>query len=55
MYDLCGNFISLEITKDGFMPFSVGTRFEMRLTYIFEIRDGKISKEIGIEGPPKPV
>ena len=55
MYDLCGNFISLEITKDGFMPFPVGTKVEMRLTHIFEIRDGKISKEIGIEGPPKAV
>ena len=47
--------ISLEITKNGFMPFPVGTKIEMRLTHIFEIRDGKISKEIGIEGPPKAV
>ena len=45
--------ISLEITKTGFMPFPIGTKVEMRLTHIFEIRDGKISKEIGIEGPPK--
>ena len=45
--------ISLEITKTGFMPFPIGTKIEMRLTHIFEIRDGKISKEIGIEGPPK--
>ena len=47
--------ISLEIIKTGFMPFAVGTKVEMRLTHIFEIRDGKISKEIGIEGPPKAV
>ena len=47
--------ISLEITKNGFMPFPIGTKIEMRLTHIFEIRDGKISKEIGIEGPPKAV
>jgi len=47
--------ISLEITKEGFMPFPVGTKIEMRLTHIFEMRDGKISKEIGIEGPPKAV
>ena len=45
--------ISLEITKTGFMPFPIGTKVEMRLNHIFEIRDGKISKEIGIEGPPK--
>ena len=45
--------ISLEITKTGFMPFPIRTKIEMRLTHIFEIRDGKISKEIGIEGPPK--
>ena len=47
--------ISLVIIKTGFMPFPVGTKIEMRLTHIFEIRDGKISKEIGIEGPPKAV
>ena len=47
--------VSLEIIKTGFMPFPVGTKIEMRLTHIFEIRDGKISKEIGIEGPPKAV
>ena len=47
--------ISLEIIKNGFMPFPIGTKIEMRLTHIFEIRDGKISKEIGIEGPPKAV
>ena len=45
--------ISRELIKNGFMPFPIGTKVEMRLTHIFEIRDGKISKEIGIEGPPK--
>ena len=44
-----------KLTKEGFMPFPVGTKVEMRLTHIFEMRDGKISKEIGIEGPPKAV
>ena len=44
--------ISLEIIKEGFMPFPIGTKVEMRLTHIFEIREGKLSKEIGIEGPP---
>jgi len=46
---------TMELTKEGFMPFPVGTKVEMRLTHIFEMRDGKIRKEIGIEGPPKAV
>ena len=45
--------VTFEVAKDGFVPFQVGTKCEMRLTHIFEMRDGKISKEIGIEGPPK--
>jgi ketosteroid isomerase-like protein len=45
--------ISFEVAAEGFMPLPVGTRCEMRLTHIFEMRDGKIAKEIGIEGPPR--
>ena len=45
--------VTFEVAKEGFVPFPVGTKCEMRLTHIFEMRDGKISKEIGIEGPPK--
>ena len=45
--------ITFEVIKDGFMPLPAGTKGVMRLTHIFEMRDGKISKEIGIEGPPK--
>ena len=47
------SIITFEITKDGFIPLPVGTKCEMRLTHIFEMRDGKISKEIAIEGSPK--
>ncbi len=47
------SIISFVVAKDGFVPFPVGTKCEMRLTHIFEMRDGKICKEIGIEGPPK--
>ena len=47
------SIVTFEVAKDGFVPFPVGTKCEMRLTHIFEMRDGKISKEIGIEGPPK--
>jgi ketosteroid isomerase-like protein len=45
--------ISFEVATEGFMPLPVGTHCEMRLTHIFEMRDGKIAKEIGIEGPPR--
>ena len=45
--------VTFEVAKDGFIPLPLGTKGEMRLTHIFEMRDGKISKEIGIEGPPK--
>jgi ketosteroid isomerase-like protein len=45
--------ITFEVGAEGFMPLPVGTRCEMRLTHIFEMRDGKIAKEIGIEGPPR--
>ena len=47
------SIISFEVAAEGFMPLPVGTRCEMRLTHIFEMRDGKIAKEIGIEGPPR--
>ena len=49
------SIVSFEVARDGFVPFPVGTKCEMRLTHIFEMRDGKISKEIGIEGPPRAV
>ena len=45
--------VTFEVAKEGFIPFPAGTKCEMRLTHIFEMRDGKISKEIGIEGPPR--
>ena len=47
------SIVTFEVARDGFVPLPVGTKCEMRLTHIFEMRDGKISKEIGIEGPPK--
>ena len=47
--------VTFEVAAEGFMPFPVGTRCRMRLTHIFEMRDGKICKEIGIEGPPRPL
>ena len=49
------SIVSFEVAREGFVPFPVGTKCEMRLTHIFEMRDGKISKEIGIEGPPRAI
>jgi ketosteroid isomerase-like protein len=41
------SLVSFEVVKDGYWPhFSAGQKVEMRLVHIFEMRDGKISKEI---------
>ena len=34
----------LQVTKDGLMPFPVATKIEIRLTQIFEVRDGEIKE-----------
>lgn len=45
------SIVSFTLTRDGYLPFSVGQKVEMRLVHIFEMRDGKISKEIAFEMP----
>jgi ketosteroid isomerase-like protein len=41
------SIVTFEVVKDGYWPhFSVGQKIEMRLVHIFEMRAGKISKEI---------
>ena len=47
------SIVTFVVAREGFIPLPLGARGEMRLTHIFEMRDGKISKEIGIEGPPR--
>jgi len=38
---------TFKVVRDGCWPhFSIGQKIEMRLVHIFEMRDGKISKEI---------
>ena len=38
---------TFEVVRDGCWPhFSTGQKIQMRLVHIFEMRDGKISKEI---------
>jgi len=38
--------VSFEVAQDGYWHFPAGSKVEMRLVHIFEMRDGKISKEI---------
>lgn len=41
------SIVTFEVVKDGYWPhFSAGQKIVMRLVHIFEMRDGKISKEI---------
>jgi len=41
------SIVMFEVLKDGYWQhFSAGQKIEMRLVHIFEMRDGKISKEI---------
>lgn len=41
------SLVTFEVVRDGCWPnFSAGQKIEMRLVHIFEMRDGKISKEI---------
>ena len=41
------SIVTFEVVSDGYWPyFSAGQKIEMRLVHIFEMRDGKISKEI---------
>lgn len=41
------SFVTFDIVRDGCWPhFSAGQKIEMRLVHIFEMRDGKISREL---------
>ena len=40
------SIVTFEVAKDGYWHFPVGARIEMRLVHIFEMRDGKISREL---------
>lgn len=39
------SIVTFEIVKDGCWNFPVGSKIEMRIVHIFEMRDGKISRE----------
>lgn len=38
--------VTFQVAKDGYWHFPLGSKVEMRLVHIFEMRDGKISREI---------
>ena len=40
------SIVTFEVAADGYWHFPVGSRIEMRLVHIFEMRDGKIAREI---------
>jgi len=40
------SLVTFEVAEDGYWHFPVGSKVYMRLVHIFEMRDGKISREI---------
>jgi ketosteroid isomerase-like protein len=40
------SIVRFEVVKDGYWQFPFASKIEMRLVHIFEMRDGKISREI---------
>ena len=40
------SIVTFEVAKDAYWHFPIGSKIEMRLVHIFEMRDGKISREI---------
>jgi ketosteroid isomerase-like protein len=37
------------LVREGYLPLPVGQRVQLRLAHVFELRDGKISREIAYE------
>lgn len=40
------SLVTFEVARDGYWHFPQGSKVEMRLVHIFEMRDGKISREL---------
>ena len=40
------SMVTFEVVQDGYWHFPVGSRIEMRLVHIFEMRDGRIAREL---------
>jgi ketosteroid isomerase-like protein len=49
------SIVTFEIARAGYWPWPADTRIEMRLVHIFEMREGKISRELVFDmGRPVP-
>lgn len=49
------SLVTFEVVRDGYWHFPVGSKVEMRLVHIFEMRDGKIARELVYDmGRPRP-
>jgi ketosteroid isomerase-like protein len=40
------SLVTFEVVRGDYWHFPVGSKIEMRLVHIFEIRDGKIAREL---------
>jgi hypothetical protein len=49
------SIFTFEVAKEGAMPLPVGTKAKLRLVHIFEMREGKVSRELVMESPPQPL
>jgi hypothetical protein len=49
------SIFTFEVAKEGVMPLPVGTKGKLRLVHIFEMREGKVVKELVMESPPQPL
>ena len=49
------SIFTFEVAKEGVMPLPVGIKGKLRLVHIFEMREGKVSKELVMESPPQPL
>jgi ketosteroid isomerase-like protein len=47
------SLFTFTVAKEGIMPLPVGTKAKLRLVHIFEMRGGKVSKELVMESPPE--
>ena len=49
------SIFSFVIAKEGIMALPVGTKAKMRLVHIFEMHEGKVSRELVMESSPEPL
>jgi ketosteroid isomerase-like protein len=51
------SLVTFEVARDGYWHFPLGSRVEMRLVHIFEMRDGQIARELVFDmgRPAEPV